>query len=158
MIIGFILSNLGQNATLIFHIQNYFNYYGIRHAFNLSSLGNQQVLLSQQNILPILLINTTNNLINFGLGDLLILKQNNWGKSTVSITYGVSSSVSLLLSSIYINLQYQQNKLLSFKLENFLANLCSVLKKRTSNGIAKWCRSHSTLDLDVICQWQVSYI
>lgn len=133
--IGPILSNLGQNDTLISHIHNYFNYYGIGYAFNLLNLGNQQILLSQQSTWPILVINTTNNLSNFGLGYLLIIKRNNWGESAVSIAYGVSSSVSLLLSSIYINFQYKQNKLLSFNFENFKANLRSLLKKGLPIGL-----------------------
>ncbi|MEN9916207.1 MAG: hypothetical protein RLY40_139 [Pseudomonadota bacterium] len=94
LIIGPILSNLGQNQTLLSHIQNYFNYYGIGYAFNLLSLGNQQILLSQQNTLPILLINMVNNFSNFGLGYLLIIKRSDWGESSVSIAYGISSSVS----------------------------------------------------------------
>lgn len=56
LIIGPILSNLGQNQTLLSHIQNYFNYYGIGYAFNLLSLGNQQILLSQQNTLRLIMI------------------------------------------------------------------------------------------------------
>lgn len=134
-IMGPILSHLGQNETLLPHIQNYFNYYGIGYAFNLLSLGNQQILLSQQNTLPILLINTITNLSNFGLGYLLIIKKNNWGERAVSSAYGISSSMSLLLGSIYISLKYQQNKLFSFKLEDCLANVRGLLKKGLPMGL-----------------------
>jgi MATE family multidrug resistance protein len=131
----FILSNLGQDDTLLPHVQSYFNYYGIGFAANLLSLGNQQVLLSHENTLPILLINTVNNLSNFGLGYGLITQKNIWQESAVSIAYGISSWASLLLSSVYINLKYRQNGLLSFKLSPFLTNLRKLLRKGLPIGL-----------------------
>lgn len=131
----FILSNLGQDDTLLPHVQSYFNYYGIGFTANLLSLGNQQVLLSHENTPPILGINIVNNLGSFGLGYYLITKQNTWQESAVSIAYGVSSWVSLLLSSVYINLKYRQNGLLSFKLNPFLTNLRKLLQKGLPIGL-----------------------
>lgn len=130
-----ILSKLGQSQVLLSHIRNYFNYYGIGYAFNLLCLGNQQVFLSHQNTLPILLINTINNLSNFGLGYLLIIKKNNWQESAVSTAYGISSFFSLLLGSAYIHLKYRQNRLLSFNLEHILINLRRLLKKGLPMGL-----------------------
>lgn len=132
---GFILSNLGQDDTLLPHVQGYFNYYGIGFAANLLSLGNQQVLLSHENTLPILLINTVNNLGNFGLGYGLVTQKNTWQESAVSIAYGISSSASLVLSSVYINVKYRQNGLLSFKLSPFLTNLGKLLRKGLPIGV-----------------------
>ncbi len=132
---GSILSNLGQDDTLLPHLQSYFNYYGIGFAANLLSLGNQQVLLSHGNTLPILVINTVNNLSNFGLGYGLIIKKNTWQESAVSIAYGISSWTSLFLSSVYINLKYRQNGLLSLKLSPFLTNLRKLLRKGMPIGL-----------------------
>ncbi|MFZ0218850.1 MAG: MATE family efflux transporter [Candidatus Aquirickettsiella sp.] len=129
-----ILSNLGQDAALLPHIQNYFNYYGIGFAFNLLNAGNHQILLSHENTLPILLINAVNNLSTFSLGYLLIAKKNNWAESAVSIAYGISTSASLLLCSIYINLKYRQNRLLSFNLGP-LTNFRKLLKKGFPIGL-----------------------
>ena len=130
-----ILSDLGQDDTLLSHIRNYFNYYGIGFAANLLSLGNQQILLSHENTLPILFINSVNNLSNFGLGYLLITKKNNWKESAVSIAYGISSSASLLLGSAYINLKYRQNRLLSFSLRPCLTSLRKLLQKGFPIGL-----------------------
>jgi putative MATE family efflux protein len=132
---GSILSHLGQDDTLLPHVQDYFNYYGIGFAANLLSLGNQQVLLSHENTLPILLINTVNNLGNFGLGYGLISKKNTWQESGVSIAYGISSWASLLLGSVYINLKYRRNGLLSFKLSPFLTNVGKLLRKGLPIGL-----------------------
>ena len=130
-----ILSDLGQDDTLLSHVQNYFKYYGIGFVANLLSLGNQQILLSHENTLPILLINIVNNLSNFGLGYLLITKKNNWKESAVSIAYGISSSVSLLLGSVYITLKYRQNRLLSFNLRPCLTNFRKLLQKGFPIGL-----------------------
>ena len=130
-----ILAKLGQDDTLLPHVQSYFNYYGIGFAANLLSLGNQQVLLSHENTLPILLINAVNNLGNFGLGYGLITKKSTWQESAVSIAYGVSSWTSLLLSSVYKSLKYRQNGLLSFKLSPFLTNLRKLLQKGMPIGL-----------------------
>lgn len=132
---GSILSNLGQDDTLLPHVQSYFNYYGIGFAANLLSLGNQQVLLSHENTFPILCINTVNNLSNFGLGYCLIIEKNTWQEGAVSIAYGVSSWASLLLGSVYIHLKYRQNGLLSFKLSPFLTNLHKLLRKGLPIGL-----------------------
>lgn len=85
--------------------------------------------------MPILFINIVNNLSNFGLGYLLIIKKNNWQESAVSIAYGISSSSSLLIGSAYIHLKYQQNKLLSFNLEHIFINLRRLLKKGLPMGL-----------------------
>lgn len=130
-----ILLQLGQDATLLTHLQNYFNYYGIAFTGALLNFGNQQILLSHRTTVPILIINTANNLASFGLGYLFIERLYSWQESTVSFAYAISSWTSACFSSLYIFHKYRQDRLLSLTIKPFFSALGKLLKKGLPMGL-----------------------
>lgn len=130
-----ILSHLGQDATLLPHLQNYFNYYGIGFSAALLNLGNQQILLSHGNTPPILMLNTANNLACFGLGYLLVDKLNAWQESDMAFAYAVSTWSSFLCSTLYIRYKYSSDNLFSCSLKPLLSSLRSLVRKGLPMGL-----------------------